>query len=177
LAVGVAGQHQPPLRPPGMDPAEARGGERHEQPRMRRHRFGDALAAPQPSGKKLVGVGAVDSGAGGAARLAAGATGLQQHPIRLAVGVVGGAQLAGCPVGVLDPAGQADGVVAVAGLGHQLGPAVVAVAGALDDLLEDLGQQLAHAGRLGHVPPSGDPDSMHSQEGGSGQACQPPYRC
>ena len=35
LPVGVAGQHQPPLRLAGVDPAEAGGGEGHEQPRMR----------------------------------------------------------------------------------------------------------------------------------------------
>ena len=57
-------------------------------------------------------------------------------------------------VGVLDPAGQADRVVAVAGLGDQLGPAVIAVAGPVHDLPEDAGQQLAHRGpaRSCHLP-------------------------
>jgi hypothetical protein len=49
--------------------------------------------------------------------------------------------LASGPVGVVDAAGQADGVVAVAGLGDQLGPPRIAVAGPLDDLPEDAGQQ------------------------------------
>ena len=36
LPVGVTGQHQPPLGLAGVDPAEAGGGEGHEQPRMLR---------------------------------------------------------------------------------------------------------------------------------------------
>jgi hypothetical protein len=56
---------------------------------------------------------------------------------------------------VLDAAGQADGVMAVAGLGDQLGPPLVAVTGAVDDLGEDAGEQLAHANRVGHAAPSG----------------------
>jgi hypothetical protein len=43
--------------------------------------------------------------------------------------VVHGADLTGLPVGVVDPAGQADRVVAVAGLSDQLGPPLIAVAG------------------------------------------------
>jgi hypothetical protein len=59
LPVGMAGQHQPPLGLAGVDPAEAGSGEGHKQPRMLSHRFGDALAALEPSGEKLVGIGPV----------------------------------------------------------------------------------------------------------------------
>jgi hypothetical protein len=55
---------------------------------------------------------------------------------------------------VLDPAGQADRVVAVAGLSDQLSPAVIAMAGPVDDLAEHAGQQLAHPDRLAHVDSS-----------------------
>jgi hypothetical protein len=112
---------------------------------------GDALAALEAGGQELVGVGPVGGRTRWAAGLAAGAARLEQHPIRLPVGVIDGADLAGCAVGLVDPAGQADGVVAVAGLGDQLGPPLIAVAGPLDHLLQDVGEQLAHANRPGHA--------------------------
>jgi hypothetical protein len=155
LPVRVTGQHQPPLRPARVDSAEARGSEGHEQPRMRGHGLGDALATLEPSGQELVGVGPVGGRTGWAARLPPGATRLEQHPVRLSPAVVDGADLPGAPVGVLDPAGQADGVVAVAGLGDELGPAVIAVPGPVDNLGEDAGEQLAHVNRVGHAAPSG----------------------
>jgi hypothetical protein len=40
--------------------------------------------------------------------------------------------------------------VAVAGLGDQLGPPLIAVTGPVHDLGQDAGEQLAHPGRLGH---------------------------
>ena len=46
-------------------------------------------------------------------------------------------------------------MVAVAGLGDQLGPAVIAVAGPVHDLPEDAGEQLAHPDRLGHATSPG----------------------
>ena len=52
-------------------------------------------------------------------------------------------------------AGQADRVVAVAGLGDQLGPPVIAVTSPVDDLPEDAGEQLAYANRLGHATSPG----------------------
>src|SRR5829696_8661615 len=115
-AVGAAGtlpvrmtrQHQAALRLPTVDLAEARGGEGHEQSRMLAHRLGDALAALQPSSQELVGVGPVGSRTGRAARLAAGATRLEQHPVRFPRRVVDGADLAAGPVSLLDPANQAD---------------------------------------------------------------------
>jgi len=114
LAVRMAGQDQPPLCSPVVDAAEARGGEGHEQPRMASHALGDALAALQPGGQQVVGVSPVDGCTRRAARLPPGAARLQHHPIRLPVGVVHGADLAGYLVGVLDPTGLAVGLVAVA---------------------------------------------------------------
>jgi hypothetical protein len=155
LAVRVAGQHQPPLGFAGVDLAEAGGGEGHEQPRMLRDRLGDALAALQPGSQELVGVGPVGGRTRGTPGLPARAARLQQHPVRLPLRVIDRADLAGLAVGLLDPAGEADGVVAVASLGDQLGPALVAVAGSVHDLSQDTGQQLAHLNRLGHAAPSG----------------------
>src|SRR5215207_6515830 len=118
-------------------------------------RLRHALATAQAGGEQLVGVGPVGGRARGAAGLPTGAARLEQHPVRLSLGVIDGADLAGGPVGVLDPAGEADGVVAVAGLGDQLGPPLVAVPGSVDDLGEGAGEQLAHANRVGHAAPSG----------------------
>jgi hypothetical protein len=155
LPMRVTGQHQPALGLAGVDPAEAGGGEGHEQPRMLRDAVGDALAALEAGGQELVGVGPVDGRTGGAAGLAAGAARLQQHPIRLALGRVDLPDLARLAVGLVDPAGQADRVMAVAGLSDQLGPPVVAVAGPLHQLPEDAREQLAHASRLAHGGPPG----------------------
>jgi hypothetical protein len=155
LAVRVAGQHQPPLGFAGVDLAEAGGGEGHEQPRMLADRLRNALAALEPGGQELVGVGPVGGRTGRAARLSAGAARLEQHPVRLPLAVVDGADLTCQAVGLLDPSGEADGVVAVAGLSDQLRPPVIAMPGPLDDLAEDAGQQLAHPYRLGHATSPG----------------------
>ena len=137
-------QHQAALRLAGVDSAEAWGGEGHEQPRMGGHGLGDALAALEPSGQELVGIRPVGGRTGRAAGLPSGAASLEQHPIRLPPRVVHLPDLAALAVGLLDPAGQADGVVAVAGLGDQLGPPLIAVAGPVHELPEDAGEQLAH---------------------------------
>jgi hypothetical protein len=155
LPVRAAGQHQPPLRLPRVDSAEAGGGEGDEQARMGGHRLGDALAALEPRGEELVGVGAVGGRTRWAAGLAAGAARLQEHPVRLPVGVVDGADLAALAVGLVDAAGQADRVVAVAGLGDQLRPPLIARAGPVHQLPEDAGEQLAHANRVGHAASPG----------------------
>jgi hypothetical protein len=84
---------------------------------------GDALAAVQAGPHQLVGVGPVDGGAGRAARLAPVPAGGQQHRVGLVGGVVDLADLAGCPVDVHGPTGQADRVGAVAGGGDLLLPA------------------------------------------------------
>ena len=83
LPIRVAGQHQPALGLAGVDLAERWGGEGHEQPRMLRDAVGDALAALETGGEELVGVGPVGGRTRGAAGLAAGAAGLEQHPVRL----------------------------------------------------------------------------------------------
>jgi hypothetical protein len=155
LPVGLAGQHQPPLRLARVDPAEAGSRKGHEQPRMGRHRVGDALATLEAGGQELVGVGPIGGRTRRAPGLAASAARLQQHPIRLPLAVVDGADLTGLVVGVLDPAGEADRVVAVAGLGDQLGPPRVAVTSPLHDLHQDTGEQLPHPGRLAHAASSG----------------------
>jgi hypothetical protein len=119
------------------------------------HGVRDALAALEPRRQELVGISPVGGRTRRAAGLPAGAARLEQHPVRLPPRVVHVADLPGGPVGVLDPSGEADRVVAVAGLSDQLGPAVVAVPGPVDDLPEDAGEQLAHPGRLGHATSPG----------------------
>ena len=155
LPVGVAGQDKAPLGLAGVHPAEGGCGEGHEQPRMGGHRLGDTLTALQPSGQELVGVGPVGGRTRRAPGLPAGAAGLQQHPVRLPLRVIDLPDLAGSPVGLLDPAGQADRVMAVAGLGNQLGPAVIACSGPVHDLAENAGEQLAHVNRLRHAASPG----------------------
>jgi hypothetical protein len=83
LPEGVTGQHQPALRLAGVDLAEAGRGEGHEQPRMLSYRLGDALAALEPGGQELVGVGPVGGRTRRAAGLPPGAAGFEQHPVRL----------------------------------------------------------------------------------------------
>src|SRR5436309_8340143 len=61
--------------------------------------------------------------------------------------------LAGLPVGLLDPPGQPDRVMAVAGLGDQLHPAVIVRTGPSDGLSHHLRQDLTDVNRLGHVGP------------------------
>jgi hypothetical protein len=130
LTVRVTRQDQPPLGRAGVDPAERGRGEGYKQPWMLADRLGDALATLEPGGQELVGVGPVGGRTRRAARLSPGAARLEQDPIRLPVAVVDLPNLAGAPVGVVD------------------------AAGALHDLLEDLGQQLADLDRLsGHRPP------------------------
>jgi hypothetical protein len=151
LPVGVTGQHQAALGLAGVDPAEAGRGEGHEQPRMLVDRLRDALAALEPGGQQLVGISPVGGRTRRAPGLPAGAAGLQQHAVRLPVAVIDLPDFAGLAVGVLDPSGQADRVVAVAGLGDEFGPARVAVPGPLDDLGQHTRQDLAYPGRLAHA--------------------------
>jgi hypothetical protein len=155
LPVGVAGQHEAPLCLARVDLAEAGGREGHEQPRMLADRLGDALATLQPSRQELVGVRPVGGRTRWAARLPPGAARLQQHPVRLPVGVIDNADLTGSLVGVLNPAGQADRVVAVAGLGDQLHPTLVTLAGPVHDLGQHAGEQLRHLNRLTHAASPG----------------------
>jgi hypothetical protein len=73
-----AGQYPAVFLSAGVDRAERRRGQRDKDARMVRHGGGDALAAGQPSTDELVGVGAVDLGAGRAPGSAAGLAGDRQ---------------------------------------------------------------------------------------------------
>src|SRR5215216_4990956 len=66
----------------------------------------DALAAAEAGGDQVPGVAAVGLGAGRADGCAAVAAGLERHAVRLVLGGVGLADLAGALVGLLDAAGQ-----------------------------------------------------------------------
>jgi hypothetical protein len=151
LPIRMAGQHPPSLRPAGVHAAEAGRGEGHKQPRMLSDRLGDALATLQPGGEELVGISSVGGRTRRAARLPAGAARLQQHPIRLPAAVIHGADLARGLVGLLDPSHEADRAVAVACLGDQLGPAVIARPSAGDDLAQDAREQVCDRHRLAHA--------------------------
>jgi hypothetical protein len=48
LPIGMAGIDEQPLGSPGMHRTEGGGGEGDEQPWVRAHRLGNALAAAQP---------------------------------------------------------------------------------------------------------------------------------
>src|SRR5215211_1162460 len=127
----------------------------YTKPRMLRHRLGDALATFEAGGQELIGIRPVGRRTRRTAGLPPSAARLEQHPVRLPLGVVHLPNLTRGPVGVLDPAGQADRMVTVAGLSDQLHPALIALAGAVHDLAEDAGQQFAHDNRVGHAAPSG----------------------
>src|SRR4029453_5951749 len=92
---------------------------------MPSNRLRHALAAPEPGGKELVGVSPVGGRTRRAAGLPPGAASLEQHSVRLPLRVVPPPDLASRPVGLLNPSGQADRVVAVAALRNQLHPAVI----------------------------------------------------
>jgi hypothetical protein len=65
------------------------------------------------------------------------------------------ADLTSLAVRVLDPSGQPDGVMAVAGLSDQLGPPRIVVAGPVHDLAQDARDQLPDTNRLGHATSPG----------------------
>ncbi len=106
------------------------------------------LAAGDPSPHQVAGVGLVDLGARLAACRPPGAARLQQDAVRLLVGVEGGAGLAGCPVNLVDGAGQADGPGAVSGVADLALPAGVGsgIAGSLEQVGKKLPAQ--QCGRL-----------------------------
>jgi hypothetical protein len=78
LPARSAGQDPAVLIPAGVDRAERRRGQRDEDARVAGDGGGDALAAGEPGADELVGVGAVDLGAGRAAGGAAGLAGDRQ---------------------------------------------------------------------------------------------------
>ena len=112
----TAGQY--PLTPnaPGMDRAERWCGEGDEHARMVGDLGGDAFTAGQSGPDELVGVGAVDLGAGRAPGGAAGLAGDRQEPAGLVHGGVAVDQLAGGPVDVIDAATQQHGLQASPGV-------------------------------------------------------------
>ncbi|GII67353.1 hypothetical protein Skr01_74380 [Sphaerisporangium krabiense] len=103
VAPGVAGQDLAAVLAPGVDRAEGRGGEGDEQRGVSTDGLGDAFAAGQARADELVGVGAVDLGAGGAAGGAPGLALDAQDAAGFAVGVVGVQDVAGRGVDVPDP--------------------------------------------------------------------------
>ena len=155
LPVGVAGQHQPPLRLAGVDPAEAGSGEGHEQPRMRRHRLGDALAALEAGGQELVGIGPVGGRTRRAAGLPAGAARLEQHPIRLPLAVVDGADLAGLPGRRARPGRPGGSGGGSSRPGRPARPTGHSRGRPAPRPRQDAGEQLAHPGRLAHAASPG----------------------
>jgi hypothetical protein len=104
-----------PVHRAGVDRAEGRGGEGGEHRLVAGDGRGDALAADQASTQELVGVAAVDLGAGQADQGAAVAAGFVDVPVgQLCCGPPGEA-LAGGPVDGVDGAGQSDGSGAAGG--------------------------------------------------------------
>jgi hypothetical protein len=75
---------------------------------------------------------------------------------------------------VLDPAGETDRVMAVAGLSDQLGPPRIAVAGPVDHLTEDTRQQLPHPHRLRHATSPGAGTSGTTRSPGACSASSTP---
>ena len=104
--------------PPGVHRPEGGGGEGGEHARMASDRLGNALATGQPGAHQLAGVPLVDGRAGGADGLAAVAACDVQHSPGIGGGVVDRGGLARDQVDGLDPAGEPDGVGAVAGGGE-----------------------------------------------------------
>jgi hypothetical protein len=99
---------------------------------MPRDCLGDAFAAGQPGSQELVGVGPVDLGTRWAAGGPSGAAGLEQQPIRLAVGIEHRDSFPAGGVDVVDAADQPNRMLAVAGVADLALPlcVVVWVAGA-----------------------------------------------
>src|SRR5690349_23463313 len=89
-----------------MNRTERRRGQRDEHAGVVGDGGRDALAAAQPGPDELVGVGAVDLGAGRAARGAAGLAGDRQDAARLVNGGVAVDQFAGAAVDVVGAAAQ-----------------------------------------------------------------------
>jgi len=120
---GAADLHPAPTGPQRVDGPERGRGEGDEQLGMGGDGVGNALAAHKAGPDELESVGAVHAGARRAARRAAGAAGLQQHPVRLAFAVEEAAGLAGGGVDLVDPTVQPHRLLAVAGRAHLRLPA------------------------------------------------------
>ncbi len=91
-----------------MHRPERRGGHRHEQPRMRCHRFRDPGTADHSGVDDLPGVPGVQVRAGRAYRRPPVPARHQDHPVRHAGGVERPAGFSGGGVDLIDGAGQSD---------------------------------------------------------------------
>ena len=111
-----AGQHPAVFLAAGVDRAERRRGEGDEDARVVGDGGGDALAAGQPGADELVGVGAVDLGAGRAAGGAAGLAGDRQDAAGFVDGGVAVDQFAGAAVDVVGAAAQQNRLQAPSGV-------------------------------------------------------------
>ena len=111
-----AGQYPAVFLAAGVDRAERRRGEGDEDARVVGDGGGDALAAGQPGADELVGVGAVDLGAGRAAGGAAGLAGDRQDAAGLVDGGVAVDQFAGAAVDVVGAAAQQNRLQAPSGV-------------------------------------------------------------
>ena len=111
-----ASEHPAVFLAPCVDRAERRRGQRDEDARMVGDGGGDALAAGQPGADELVGVGAVDLGAGRAAGGAAGLAGDRQDAAGLVDGGVAVDQFAGAAVDVVGAAAQQNRLQAPSGV-------------------------------------------------------------
>ncbi len=128
------------VQPTAVHGPEAGRGQGDEQSRVLGHRLRHPLAAAQPGGDQLPGVGPVDRRAGAAAGGPPVAAGLEQHPVRLARGRKDRTELAGALVGRVETA-EPDRVAAVTGGGDLALPPPVGV------LVGGSGQNLANQGR------------------------------
>jgi hypothetical protein len=111
---GMASQDPAVFLAAGVDRDEGGCGESDEDARVVGDGVGDALAAGQPGPDELVGIGAVDLGAGWAARGAASFAGDGQDPARFVDAGVAVQQFPGGPVDVIDAASHQDGLYAPA---------------------------------------------------------------
>jgi hypothetical protein len=114
LASGLTSQGSAVFIAARVDGAEGGRGERGKHAWMAGHGGGDALAAGQPGADQLVGIGAVDLGAGRTAGGAAGLAGDGQDPAGLVSSGVAVDQFAGGAVDVIDAATQQNRLQAAA---------------------------------------------------------------
>jgi hypothetical protein len=111
-----AGQDPAVFLAAGVDRAERRRGQGDEDARVVRDSGGDALAAGEPGADELVGVSAVDLGAGRAAGGAAGLAGDGQDAAGLVDGGVAVDQFAGAAVDVVGATAQQNRLQAPSGV-------------------------------------------------------------
>src|ERR1022692_2723313 len=145
-SAGTAGQHPAAAFAASMDRAERGGGERSKDARVGGDGSRDAFAAGQPGADELVGVGAVDLGAGQAAGRPAGLAGDGQDAAGLVDGGVAVQEFAGGAIDVVDAAAQQDGLHAPARV-TCLGPGIV-------------GTVWDHQAASGESPAAGVPSSV-----------------